>query len=442
MSSGPYGTMLNFITYFQESKSDIAKEPGSSKSSKHKKHKKEKKKKKHKEKDKDRDKSKKHKHKDKDKDKYEKDKHKKSKTKSEKFLEELFPKEMGRFYEKHRKETYRFEKERRSKERDRDREKHSKSKERERDVEKHLKFKVEGKSDNVKADLPLVERRVKHKIHLDGDDFIESQVSLSGKESTDDEKVKRKHKHKDKRKEDSPDRGKEKTTKVKEKEAKVKLEHLDDDEETVGFTEKEEKSANETSEANTIASKTDDIAAESAIDDKDDFKLPQRKVDDDHVSSVFERNISLKMPSIKPLEKYKELKKKDKLAASELGTKSDKKEDIVPSASNKSDDGKLQKNESSDKPDKDIAAQQGSSKDITGKDGRKKGLPDMRLISVLPKRKVEIDDSKTVGEIKTPEDKTKTPDEDEEGRKVTLMLFSLCIAPLIHHMRIIPLCTK
>ena len=410
---------MNFIIYFQESKSDTTKDAGSTKSGKHKKHKKEKKKKKHKEKDKDREKSKKHKHKDQD--KYDKDKHKKNKSKSDKMVEELSSKEMDRFYEKHGKELYKLEKKRsreRFSEREKEREKHSKSKDRERDVDSHLLSRLERKSDVAKTEVPLVERRVKHKIHLDGDDFIENQVSLSGKESTDDERVKRKHKHKDKRKDDSPDRGKEKTAKLKEKEAKVKLEHLDDDEDTVGFTEKEEeKPAGDAKEATENVSKTDD--ADSAIDDKDNFKLPQRKVDDDHVSSVFERNISLKMPNIKPLEKYKELKKKDKLAASELCIKLEKKEDVSHDINAKPDDSK---NKTTEKSEKETGIKQGSSKE--SKDSKKKGLPDMRLISVLPKRKAEVDDSKTVGETKALDDKSKTPDTDEDRRKVRLAIFS------------------
>ena len=265
-----------------------------------------------------------------------------------------------------------------------------------------------------------MDRGVKHRIHLDGeDDYIENQVNLSGKESTDDEKMKRKHKHKEKKKDDSPERSKDKSSKSKEKEAKVKLEHLDDEEEAVGFTEKEDKTSDENIAAEGNTSKADVTNTDSVIDDKDDFKLPQRKVEEDHVSSVFERNISLKMPSIKPLEKYKELKKKDKLVASELSAQAEKKLENDQDSSSKSDDGKHTKNDVVDKSDKDTGLKPNSNKESANKDssGKKKGLPDMRLISVLPKRKVEVAEGKMIGETKSVDLENKS-EEGEYQRKM------------------------
>ena len=265
-----------------------------------------------------------------------------------------------------------------------------------------------------------MDRGVKHRIHLDGeDDYVENQVTLSGKESTDDEKVKRKHKHKEKKKDDSPDRGKEKSCKSKEKEAKVKLEHLDDEEEAVGFTEKEDKTSDENTAAGGNTSKADVATTDSGTDDKDDFKLPQRKVEEDHVSSVFERNISLKMPTMKPLEKYKELKKKDKLAVSELSGQAEKKPENDQDSSCKTDDGKHKKNES----DNDTGLKPNSNKESANKDGsgKKKGLPDMRLISVLPKRKVEVAEGKMTGETKGMDLDKKAEGEDQ--RKLVFFPF-------------------
>ena len=409
------------------------------KSGKHKKHKKEKKKKKHKEKDKDKEKSKKHKRKDKEKDKdrerdkHDKEKYKKSKSRDDKGSDNTFIREIFKSYDRHRRESLSLEKEKKSKHKDKELDKYERSdtkhdryakgKDREKQSEKDSKRKTETlkseKSTTVKSEVPLVDRGVKHRIHLDGeDDYVENQVSVSGKESTDDEKVKRKHKHKEKKKDDSPDRSKEKSSKSKEKEAKVKLEHLDDEEEAVGFTEKEGKTSDEnTAEGNT--SKADGTNTDSGIDDKDDFKLPQRKVEEDHVSSVFERNISLKMPSIKPLEKYKELKKKDKLAASELSGQVQKKPEDAEDSSCKTDDGKQKKNDVVDKSDKETVLKPSSNKENGNKDGsgKKKGLPDMRLISVLPKRKVEVADGKVVGETKGMVLENKVQ-EDEDQRKL------------------------
>ncbi len=234
------------------------------------------------------------------------------------------------------------------------------------------------RDDEKGADVPLVERRLKHKIRLDADEnFTEDQGT---KNSAEDEKGKKKHqRHREKKKGDSRERSRERIVKVKEKEAKVKLEHLDDEEE---LAEKEEKPpVHETrvgTEDTGNLEATAEMKTDCAKDDKDDFRLPQRKLEEDNVSSVFERSISLKMPSIKPLEKYKELKRKG-LSGLKVENNANKHQSGNKAAEASSDQSVVEKSgggrQRSGSREKD---RRSSSKEKDSSSGRKKGLPDMR----------------------------------------------------------------
>ncbi len=248
-------------------------------------------------------------------------------------------------------------------------EKHSRSSKQ----KKHKKDKKKKKHKEKDRDKS---KRHKHKdkdkeINYESLSMVHSKVG-SGPESTQHESLVTKHQEEKANKRSIEKREEKLKQKSKERDLKVKLDHLETEEEVPSIYLGKDKF--------TRKGRAPKVKRGSEECDQDSKRPGVEESLDFDKSEIF--TVSLKLPDIKPLEKYKEMTRKGKAQSS--SQKEDSRQHPVMSKTELSD---LSHNEHKGAEISPIEQQGGTSRRA---DETKVGhLPDMRLISVLPKRKNE-----------------------------------------------------